>query len=76
MSKKKGWDDSEGSRKVGSNGVGPGSNVQGGGAVGVTLWKQELVGDRGMLKVLMAFHHQVAQRITGMTEKRGAGQEW
>ena len=39
--------DSEGPRKDGSNGVGPGSNVQGGGAVGVTLWKLELGGDRG-----------------------------
>ena len=29
-----------------------------------------------MLKVLERFHHQAAQRITGMTEKRGAGVEW
>ena len=29
-----------------------------------------------MLKVLTAFHHQAAQQITGMTEKRGACGEW
>ena len=29
-----------------------------------------------MLKVLTAFHHRVAQRITGMTAKRGAGGKW
>ena len=29
-----------------------------------------------ILKVLTAFHHRPAQRITGMTEKRGAGGEW
>ena len=29
-----------------------------------------------MLKVLAGFHHQAAQRITGMTEKRGAGGDW
>ena len=29
-----------------------------------------------MLKVLMAFHHRMAQRITGMTEKLGSGGEW
>ena len=29
-----------------------------------------------MLKVLTAFHHRPARRITGMTEKRGAGGEW
>ena len=40
-------DDSAGPRKDGINGVGPGRNVQGGGAVGVTLWKRELGGDRG-----------------------------
>ena len=28
------------------------------------------------LKVLMAFHHQSARRITEMMEKRGAGVEW
>ena len=26
-----------------------------------------------MLKVLIAFHHQAAQRITGTTAKRGVG---
>ena len=40
-------DDSEGPRKDGINGAGPGSNVQGGGTVGVTIWKRELGGDRG-----------------------------
>ena len=29
-----------------------------------------------MLKVLVGFHHRAAQRITGMTEKRGADGEW
>ena len=29
-----------------------------------------------MIKVLMAFYHQVAQRITGMMAKRGARGEW
>ena len=29
-----------------------------------------------IIKVLTAFHHQAAQRITGMTAKRGAGKEW
>ena len=29
-----------------------------------------------MLKFLTGFHHRAAQRITGMTEKRGAGGEW
>ena len=29
-----------------------------------------------MLKVLTAFYHIAAQRITGMTSKRGAGGEW
>ena len=29
-----------------------------------------------MLKVLTTFHHRAAQRITGMTEKRGSGGEW
>ena len=29
-----------------------------------------------MLKVLKGFHHRAARRITGMTEKRGAGGEW
>ena len=29
-----------------------------------------------MLKVLTGFHHWVEQRITGMTDKRGAGREW
>ena len=29
-----------------------------------------------MLKVLPEFHHWAARRITGMTEKRGAGGEW
>ena len=40
-------DDSEGPRKDVINSVGPGSNVQGVGAVGVTIWKQELGGDSG-----------------------------
>ena len=40
-------DDSESSIKDGRNGMGPGINVQGGGTVGVTIWKQELVGDQG-----------------------------
>ena len=39
-------DDGKASRKDGINGAGPGSNVQGVGAVGVTLWKRELGGDR------------------------------
>ena len=38
--------DSEGSRKDGSNGEGPGNNVQGGGALSVTIWKIDLGGDR------------------------------
>ena len=29
-----------------------------------------------MLKFLTVFHHRAARRITGMTEKRGAGREW
>ena len=29
-----------------------------------------------MLKVLMAFHHRAARRITGMMVKHGAGREW
>ena len=29
-----------------------------------------------VLKVLEGFHHRAARRITGMTEKRGAGGEW
>ena len=29
-----------------------------------------------MPKVLTAFHHWAARRITGMTTKRGAGREW
>ena len=29
-----------------------------------------------MLKVLTAFHHRAARRITGMTAKNGAGREW
>ena len=29
-----------------------------------------------MLKVLTAFHHRAAQRITGVAVKRGAGGEW
>ena len=37
----------EGSRKNKSNGAVLGRNVQGSGAVGVTLWKQELDGDQG-----------------------------
>ena len=34
------------------------------------------VGTGYMLKVLTVFHHLAAQRITGMTAKRGAGEEW
>ena len=29
-----------------------------------------------VLKVLTAFHHRAARRITGMTAKRGAGGKW
>ena len=29
-----------------------------------------------MLKVLTGLHYKAAQRITGMTAKRGAGGEW
>ena len=29
-----------------------------------------------MIKFLKAFYHRAARRITGMTEKRGAGGEW
>ena len=39
--------DSKDSRTEGSNGTGLGIYVQGGGEVGVTIWKQELAGDRG-----------------------------
>ena len=38
---------SKGARKEGSNGAGPGRYLQGGGAVGDIIWKQELGGDRG-----------------------------
>ena len=38
--------DSEGYREDRSNGLGPRNNVQGDSAVGVTIWKQELDGDR------------------------------
>ena len=31
---------------------------------------------REMLKVLAALHHRAARRITGLTEKHGAGGEW
>ena len=44
-------DGSEGPRKDGSNVSGPGSNVQGGGAVSVTLWKLELGGDQRYAQV-------------------------
>ena len=40
-------DDIEGSRKYKSNSVVPGINLQGVGAVSVTLWKRKLGGDRG-----------------------------
>ena len=40
-------DGSKGYRKEGGNDAGPGRNVKGGGAVGVTIWKQELGGDWG-----------------------------
>ena len=39
--------DSEGDRKYGRNGAGPGSDVQGGGAVGSIIWKRDLGGDWG-----------------------------
>ena len=29
-----------------------------------------------IIKVLEGFHHWVARRMTGLTEKRGAGGEW
>ena len=29
-----------------------------------------------ILKILTTFHHWMAQRIMGMTERRGAGGEW
>ena len=35
------------SRKYGSNGTGPGRNVQVSGPVGATIWQQGLGGDRG-----------------------------
>ena len=40
-------DDIEGYRKDRSKGAVPGSNIQGGGAFGVTIWKRELGGDWG-----------------------------
>ena len=40
-------DNIEGPLKDESNGAGPGSNIQGGCEVGITLWKQELGGDQG-----------------------------
>ena len=39
---------------------------------GIKSWV--VTGD--MLKVLEGFHHQSAQRIKGMMEKRGTGKEW
>ena len=39
-------DDIEGPRKDGSNSAGSWINVQGSGAVGVTIWKQDLGGDQ------------------------------
>ena len=39
-------DDSDGSREDGRNCAGTGKNIQGSGSVSVTLWKQELGGDR------------------------------
>ena len=36
---------------------------------GIEIWM--MTGE--MLKALMAFHHQAARHITGMTAKRGAG---
>ena len=39
---------------------------------GSEIWV--VTGDR--LKVLTGFHHQAEQRITGMTDKRGAWGEW
>ena len=38
--------DSEDTGKYGSNGAGPGRNVQGGGRVSAIIWQQDLVGDR------------------------------
>ena len=40
-------DDREGSRKDGSNSAVPRRDVKGGVTVSVTLWKRELIGDRG-----------------------------
>ena len=68
--------DSKGSMQDGNNGTVPGRNVQGSGSVGVNLWKRELGGECEMLRVLTAFHHQVAKRITGMAAKCGTGIEW
>ena len=39
---------------------------------GINIWV--VTGE--MLKVLEGFHYRAARRITGMTEKRGAGREW
>ena len=44
-------DDSESFRKEGSNSAGLGSNLQGGGAVSVIIWKRELGGERVDAKV-------------------------
>ena len=44
--------DSEGYRKDWSNSTVPGSNVQGVGSVGVTIWKRYMGGDRGDSQVL------------------------
>ena len=38
---------SEGTRKDGRNGAGPGSDVQGGGAISTIIWQQDLDVDQG-----------------------------
>ena len=66
-------DNSEGSIKYGIIGAGPGRNVQGGGAIGVTLWKRELGGDQ-----LGAQDPEGVPPSGGTTDHRdyGAGGEW
>ena len=39
---------------------------------GIKIWV--MTGD--IIKFLEGFHHRAARRITGMTQKRGAGGEW
>ena len=64
-------DDSNGPRKDGSNVVGPWKNLQGGGAVNVTLWKRELVGDR----VDAEGPDRVSPSV-GATDHRDDGEIW